>query len=434
MLTSLAIHNIVLIDRLILEGAENLSALTGETGAGKSILLDALGLALGTRAEAGLVRHGAEQAVVTASFDISIGHPVLELLREKGLEISDTVILRRTLGKDGRSRAFINDSPVSVQLLKEVGEKLVEIHGQFETQGLLNPQTHRQVLDFYMGLSSEREKMRAAWTNWRLARKNLERAATEIAAARVQEDYLTYTVAELEKLDPQQGEETLLAEKRTFLLNREKMQEAFGQASDLLENEQGIRSLLGKLYTTLDRLAGKTGGRMASVLETLSRAQNEVEEFASQIENLKSGDGEEGSLEEIEERYFALKECARKHQCETDDLPRIYSELSKKLRLITHQEDALAELKQAAETARDEFIVLASVISEARRKTAQKLGKAVNAELPALKLDKANFFVESVRSDAELDWGAEGFDKVQFSVSTNSKTPAGPLHKIASGG
>ena len=187
-------------------------------------------------------------------------------------------------------------------MLKEAGAKLVEIHGQFETQGLLNPQTHRQVLDFYMGLSDEREKMRTAWANWRLARKNLEQAAAKIAAARVQEDYLKYAVAELEKLDPRQGEETLLAEKRTFLLNREKMQEAFGQASDLLENEHGIRSLLGKLYVTLDRLAEKAGGRMTSVMETLNRVQNEVEELASQIENLESGDGEEGSLEEIEER------------------------------------------------------------------------------------------------------------------------------------
>ncbi|MFH1159170.1 MAG: DNA repair protein RecN [Pseudomonadota bacterium] len=434
MLTSLSIHNVVLIDRLMLEGAENLSALTGETGAGKSILLDALGLALGARAEAGLVRHGEEQAAVAACFDVPAGHPVLKLLREKGLETESTVILRRTLGRDGRSKAFINDAPVSVQLLKEVGAELVEIHGQFETQGLLDPQTHRKVLDLYAGISGETEKMRVAWADWRVARENLERTEAEIDAVRVQEDTLRYAVAELEKLAPQTGEEMLLAGKRTFLLNRERMREAFGQASDLLESERGILNLLGKLHATLDRLAGKAGGRMAPVLETLSRARSEVDELASQIGSLESGGAEEDSLEEIEERYFALKECARKHRCAADDLPRIHSELSKKLRLITHREDALAELKQAAAAVRNKFIALASAISDARRKAAQKLGKAVNAELPALKLDKAGFFVECVRSDAEPDWGPEGFDKVQFSVSTNPKTPAGPLHKIASGG
>lgn len=434
MLTSLAIHNVILIDRLILEGAENLSALTGETGAGKSILLDALGLSLGVRAEAGLIRHGKEQATVTASFDVPAGHPVLKLLKNKGLEDTDTVILRRTLGRDGRSKAFINDSPVSVQFLKEVGAELVEIHGQFETQGLLDPQTHKKVLDLYAGISDKTEKMRTIWANWSFARENLERAEVEIDAVRVQEDYLRYAVAELEKINPQPGEETLLAEKRTFLLNRERMREAFEQSSDLLENERGILSLLGKLHTTLDRLAEKAGGRIAPVLETLNRAQSEVDEISSQLKCLESGDGEEDPLEEIEERYFALKECARKHQCTTDDLQRIHSELSKKLRLITHQEDALEELKQTVATEKEKFITLASVISDARQKSAQKLGKAVNAELPALKLDRANFFVECVKSDAESNWGPEGFDKVQFSVSTNQKTPAGPLHKIASGG
>ncbi|MCK5519243.1 MAG: DNA repair protein RecN, partial [Alphaproteobacteria bacterium] len=327
-----------------------------------------------------------------------------------------------------------NDSPVSVQLLKEIGAQLAEIHGQFETQGLLDPQTHRRVLDLYAGISDKTEKMRTAWADWSFTRENLKQATAEINATRVQEDYLKYAVAELEKLDPQSGEETLLAEKRTFLLNREKMQEAFGQASNLLENEQGILCLLGKLHITLDRLAEKAGGKMTAVLETLSRAQSEMDELTSQINNLESGSEEEDSLEEIEDRYFALKECARKHQCSVDDLPSIHSKLSKKLRLITHQEDALEELKQTVATEKEKFITLASVISDARQKSAQKLGKAVNAELPALKLDRANFFVECVKSDAESNWGPEGFDKVQFSVSTNQKTPAGPLHKIASGG
>jgi DNA repair protein RecN (Recombination protein N) len=449
MLTSLTIHNVVLIDRLALEGASGLSALTGETGAGKSILLDALGLALGARAEAGLVRHGESQATVSACFDIPAGHPVLKLLKEKDLEAAETLILRRTLGKDGRSKAFVNDAPVGVQLLKEIGAALVEIHGQFETQGLLNPETHGQVLDSFAAIADEVSETRKAWESWRQAREKLEQAIAGIAATRLQEDYLQYTVAELERLNPQPGEESSLAEKRGFLLNREKMREAFEQAADILESERGIQSLLGRLQATLERLAGGAkapninsvreahgaGGKLTAVLEAVNRAQSEIDELACQVEHLKSGgaDGNE-NLEDIEERYFALKECAKKHRCTADDLPRIHEELAQKLRLITHQEDALAEMTGAVGAARKKFIGLAEKISDKRRKAAQKLGKAVNAELPALKLDKAKFAVACLRCEAETDWGPQGFDHVQFVVSTNPQTPAGPLHKIASGG
>jgi DNA repair protein RecN (Recombination protein N) len=435
MLTSLTIHNVVLIDRLTLEGAAGLSALTGETGAGKSILLDALGLALGARAEAGLVRHGESQATVSACFDIPAGHPVLKLLKEKDLETAETLILRRTLSKDGRSKAFVNDAPVGVQLLKEIGAALVEIHGQFETQGLLNPETHGEVLDSFAAINGEVVDVRKAWENWKQAREKLEQAQADIAATRLQEDYLTYTVAELEKLNPQPGEENILAEKRSFLLNREKMRGAFEQATDILESEAGIQSLLGKLHVTLERLADKAGGKMAPVLETINRAQSEIDELAYQVENLKSG-GAEGdeSLEEIEERYFALKECAKKHRCTADELPRIHEELAQKLRLITHQEDTLAEMTAAVAAARKKFIELAEKISVKRQKASLKLGKAVNEELPALKLDKAKFSVACVKNEAETAWGPQGFDQVQFVVSTNPQTPAGPLHKIASGG
>lgn len=431
MLTSLTIHNVVLIDRLTLEGAKGLSALTGETGAGKSILLDALGLALGSRAEAGLVRHGEQQATVTACFDIPAKHPVLKTLKEKDLEPADTLILRRTLAKDGRSKAFINDAPVSIQLLKEIASELVEIHGQFETQGLLNPETHGETLDSYAGIETEVAAAQQAWNTWRNARDKLEQSLADIEATRLQEEYLRYTVTELEKLDPKQGEEQILAEKRSFLLNRDKMQGAFEQATDILESDGGVQHLLGKLHTILDKSGNKTG----TLLETLNRAQAEVDELAYQVEHLKNGGMEDGDkLEEIEERYFALKECAKKHRCTTDDLSAVLADLSQKLRLITHQEDTLAELKKAVEAGRKAFVECAEKISAKRQKAAQKLSKAVNAELPDLKLDKARFFVECIKSETEQSWGPKGFDKVQFTVSTNPQTPAGPLHKIASGG
>jgi DNA repair protein RecN (Recombination protein N) len=428
MLASLTIHNVVLIDRLTLEGEAGLSALTGETGAGKSILLDALGLALGARAEAGLVRHGEQQATVTACFELPVKHPIFGLLKEKDIEKAETLILRRTLGKDGRSKAFINDAPVGVQLLKEIGAALVEIHGQFETQGLLDPQTHINALDSYAGITDDVAGARQAWDNWRTARAKLEQAVADIEAMRLQEEYLKYTVAELEKLSPQPGEEEILAGKRSFLLNREKIGTALEQATALLESEDGIQSQLGKLHTLLGRV------KADSLIETLTRAESEVAELSYQIEALKSGSGSEENLAEIEERYFALRECAKKHRCTVDALPGVYEELSQKLRLITHQEDALAELNKAVAVSKDKFIALAGKLSAARQKAALKMSKAVNAELPDLKLDKATFAVSCVKGAAEADWGPEGFDRVQFVVSTNPQTPAGPIHKIASGG
>jgi len=428
MLASLTIHNVVLIDRLTLEGEAGLSALTGETGAGKSILLDALGLALGARADARLVRHGETQATVTACFELPAKHPVLSLLKEKGIEVAEPLILRRTLGKDGRSKAFINDAPVGVQLLKEIGAALVEIHGQFETQGLLDPQTHGHALDSYAGITGDTLLTRQAWDSWRMAREKLEQAVSDIEATRLQEEYLKYTVAELEKLAPQAGEEEVLAGKRSLLLNREKMGASLEQATELLEGEDGIQSQLGKLHGLLSR------AKADSLMEALARAESEIGELAYQVEGLKSGGDGNENLAEIEERYFALRECAKKHRCTTDDLPAVYEELSQKLRLITHQEDALAELNKAVAISREKFVALAGKLSIARQKSALKMSKAVNAELPDLKLDKATFAVSCTKGATEADWGPEGFDKVQFVVSTNPQTPPGPIHKIASGG
>jgi DNA repair protein RecN (Recombination protein N) len=435
MLVSLAIQNVVLIDRLNLEGGSGLCALTGETGAGKSILLDALGLALGARAEARLVRHGEDQAMVTACFDVAAKHPVLKLLQEKDIIIADTLILRRTLGKDGRSKAFINDAPVSVQLLKEVGACLVEIHGQFETQGLLDPATHGAVLDAYAGIADEVSVTRKAWQEWRNAQRAVEQAVAEIGATRLQEEYLTYTVAELEKLCPLEGEEAALAAKRSFLMNREKMQGGFEQAEEILEGDDGLQTLTGRLQAVLERMAAVSGGKFSGVIEALLRAKNEIEEVSYQLGHLKNGqDGDAESLEDIENRYFALRDCAKKHKCTSDDLPRIYADLKQRLHLITHQDDALAALALAVERAKKVFIAQAEKLSAKRQKAAQKLTKAVNAELPDLKLDKAKFMVECVTHADEKNWHAQGFDSTQFTVSTNPNTPLGALHKIASGG
>lgn len=435
MLTGLDIQNVVLIDRLSLEGDDGLVALTGETGAGKSILLDALGLSLGARAEAGLVRHGTPQATVTASFDLPPQHAALQLLAERGIDSDGTLILRRTVNKDGRSKAFINDAPVSVQLLKETGALLIEIHGQFDTQGLLDPAGHGAVLDEFAAATTDAAATRRAWAAWRDAKEKLDDAKAGIEATRLQEEYLRYTVAELETLAPEVGEEAILSEKRQRLMNREKLAEGFEQAQSLLTDDAGLQSMIGRLESVLEKLSAKSEAQIRPLLDSLSRAKGEIDDMSWQIDRIMSGadDGDE-RLEDIEERFFALKDCAKKHRCAPDDLPAVLADLAQRLRLITHQDDALAELEAAVAAARKNYIDLAQKLSAKRQKAAGKLAKAVNAELPALKLEKAKFDVAVDTAADENSWGADGMDRVRFLVATNPGAAPGALNKIASGG
>jgi len=434
MLASLSIQNVVLIDRLTIEGEKGLSALTGETGAGKSILLDALGLALGARADAGLVRHGCDQASVTAAFDLPAKHPLRDILQEKGIETDGSMILRRVVAKDGKSKAFINDAPVSVQLLKEAAAQLVEIHGQFETQGLLDPAAHLATLDICAGTAEDTRALRSHWSRWQEAEDAIIRIKTDIETARLQEEYLRHTVAELEKLDPQEGEEAQLAEKRQNLLNRQKMQSAYDQALSLIDEDDGIRNLMTRLQTTLARMGERTGAAIGNLADGLARAQTEMDEISYQIERLRGGNNADGNLEDVEERYFALRELAKKHRTTADQLPQVLADLAHKLGLITDQDAALAALQKTAEAARLQFGELAQKISVKRQKAAEKLSKAVNAELPPLKLEKARFKVDCEPMTDPRDWGQDGMDRVQFMVSTNPQTPFGPINKIASGG
>jgi DNA repair protein RecN (Recombination protein N) len=419
---------VVLIDRLELDAQDGLCALTGETGAGKSILLDALGLALGARADTGLVRHGADQASVAARFEIAKGHPVLALLAEKDIAADGEVILRRTLGRDGRGKAFINDAPVPVQTLKDAGSMLVEIHGQFATQGLLDPATHRRALDDFAGLGKDVAALRGHWHEWRSAENLLAEALAGIESLRLQEEYLKYAVDELQKIAPQPGEETVLADKRARLKNIEKQQGAFGAAAEVIDGEAGILTLIGRAESAVARL----GDDAAPVLSALKSARAEIEEASFQIERLKSG-GADDDLEAIEERYFALRGLAKKHRCQCDDLPRVLDELSAKLRLITDQDAALADLQKKAREGKRKYMALAEAVSAKRASAAAKLAKAVQAELAPLKLGKASFHVDCA-AQAESGWGPEGVDRVQFMVATNTGAPPAPMNKIASGG
>ncbi|GIK98581.1 MAG: DNA repair protein RecN [Alphaproteobacteria bacterium] len=441
MLVSLSIRDVVLIDRLDLEFRPGLSALTGETGAGKSILLDALGLALGARGDSGLVRHGADQAVVTAEFDVPPRHPVRELLAEQAIDAADGLVLRRQLGRDGRSRAFVNDQPASIGLLRRLGEALVEIEGQFEARGLLDPATHRSLLDAFGGLEERATAVAEAWRAWRAAAAARAEAAAEIAEARRDEEYLRHAVNELDALDPKPGEETELADQRSTLMHRGKLVEALEAALAELAGDggRGVESAIAAAQRRLDRLAAQPGldaalDRIEPAVAALDRAAAEAADAVAVLERLLGDlDANPGRLEKIEERLFALRGLARKHGLAVDDLADLRGRLAERLAAIEGGSARLARLAEAAEAARQAYVVAAESLSAARQAAAKKLDKAVNAELPPLKLEKARFATRLERL-AETQWGEQGLDRIAFEVATNPGTPPGALARIASGG
>lgn len=434
MLVGLSIRNVVLIEQLTLSLRGGLSALTGETGAGKSILLDALGLALGGRSDAGLVRPGADSAVVTAEFDLPPDHPAFALLAEQELEAENPLILRRTVNADGRSRAFANDQAISVGLLRQLGETLVEVHGQFDTHGLLNPQTHRTVLDAFAQADSLAQRTDEAWQRWRQAEKAREDAAADLARTRAEEDWLRHALAELDQLAPQEDEEDSLAERRAMLMHREKLAEAIASALEELSGERGGERHLSSAQRHLQKVADKAGGRLDPILEALDRALAETADAVAEIQTLSADmDLDVGELERIEERLFALRAAARKHGVTADQLPALRQDFAGKLALIDDQGDLLARLAKDAELARDAYLAAARELSAARAEAAARLDRAVAQELGPLKLDKARF-VTRVEQTGEADWGPAGIDRVVFLVATNPGAEPGALNRIASGG
>ncbi|MCH8237395.1 MAG: DNA repair protein RecN [Proteobacteria bacterium] len=435
MLTALSIRDVVLIGRLDLSFHSGLCVLTGETGSGKSILLDALGLALGMRAEQRLVRHGAARASVTAAFEVGAGHPVHALLGEHGLAVPDGgLVLRRVLGADGRSKAFVNDQPVSVQLLKEAGESLVEIHGQFESQRLLNAAAHRELVDAYGGLGGDLDKVRGVHATWvETTRARLE-AEAGMEAAHRDEDYLRHALDEIKALDPQPGEEADLAGRRTLMMNAEQLIGAMNDAAaDLREVDGALGRLQGALRH-LEKVADKAEGRLAATIAALTRAQSEATEADALLESTAAGlDVDPKSLEQAEERLFALRAVARKHSTDIDRLAALADAFAAKVKEIDDGGARVAELKAAEKAARKSYESAAARLSAARKKAAGKLDKAVTRELKPLKLDKARFST-SIEDLAEDAWGPNGRDRVAFQVATNPGAPPGPLGKISSGG
>jgi DNA repair protein RecN (Recombination protein N) len=434
MLLGLAIRDLVLIDRLDLSFGPGLCVLTGETGAGKSILLDALGLALGLRAESGLVRVGAVQAVATAEFALADRHPVRDVLREAGFEAgSDRLVLRRIVGADGRSRAFIDDQPASIGLLGRVGDCLVEVHGQFDRHGLLDPATHRDTLDAFGNYPDALNALRAAWEVWRAA--GVERAAAETAqaAARQEEAWLRHVRDEIAALDPQPGEETELAQERSLLGNRERIVEAIDAALAALSGDNAERAIHAAARA-LQKIRDKAGPRLDPAIAAVERAAIETAEALAQIEAAgRELGGDARGLEAVEERLFALRALARKHGVPVDALADLGADVTAKLALIEDGGETLIRLRRAEAAAQDTYRAAAEIVSAKRRAAAAALDKAVTRELPPLKLAAARFATALPPLDA-TEWSEHGAERVRFEVATNKGAPLGPLAKILSGG
>ncbi|MES2843915.1 MAG: DNA repair protein RecN [Pseudomonadota bacterium] len=428
MLRTLDIRDVLIIDRLSLEFRPGLNVLTGETGAGKSILLDALGFVLGWRGRAELVRAGADQGEVIAAFDLTPDHAARAVLAEAGIEAEDELILRRVNTVDGRKTAWVNDRRVSGEVLRALSDTLVELHGQHDDRGLLNPRGHRQLLDSFAAL--DMTAIRAAWRAQSQARTRLTQAETALAAARTEEDYLRHAVAELDKLAPDLGEEATLDARRRMMQGAERIRADITRAHQAL-SEDGAESVLRDAMRWLEGAADRADGRLEGALSALNRTLIELGEAQQGVEEcLRALNFNPVELEQIEERLFAIRALARKHGVLADDLGDFAETLRARLSALDSGEAGIAALIRAVGEAEADYRRAAAALSLARRKAAGRLDQAMAAELAPLKMERAVFSTEVSPGEP----GPEGVDAVTFTVATNPGAPSGPLNRIASGG
>lgn len=438
MLARLSIRDIVLIERLDIEFATGLAVLTGETGAGKSILLDAFALALGGRGDAGLVRHGAEQGQVTAVFDIPKNHPATKILAENGLDDASfaescEMILRRVQLADGRTRAFINDQAISVQTLKAVGAALVEIHGQHDERALVDAATHRRLLDAFAGLEKDVGAVEALWDSRRTANIELEEHRAGMERAAREADYLRHASDELKQLAPKDGEETSLASRRTTMMQGEKIASDLREAQEVVGGHNSPVAALSAAVRRLERRGVNSPALVEPAVKAIDIAINALEEADQHLQAaLAATDFDPAELERIEERLFALRAASRKYSTPVDGLAALAARYAADVVLIDAGASRLKKLEQAAIEADARYAAAAKKLSAARQKSAEKLNKAVNAELAPLKLERAKFMTQVATDEAAP--GPQGFDRVEFWVQTNPGTRPGPMMKVASGG
>jgi DNA repair protein RecN (Recombination protein N) len=433
MLIRLSIRDIVLIERLDIEFAGGLAVLTGETGAGKSILLDAFALALGARGEAGLVRHGAEQGQVTAAFELDESHPARTILTENGIATEDPLLLRRAQLADGRTRAFVNDQPVSVQVLKSLGASLVEIHGQHDERALVDAASHRRLLDAYGRIEPQADALAAAWKIWRVAGEDLGAHRARVEETRREAEFLRHAVEELRNLAPQPGEEANLAERRTAMMQAEKVAGDLHDAHALLAGSGSPLPGLAAAVRRLEKRAAQAPALIEPAVKALDQALIAMEEARAHIEHaVHTARFDPREIERIEERLFALRAASRKYNVAVDGLTALAARYAADLDVLDAGAEALIGLESAAREAEARYREGAEALSAARRRAASALERAVNAEPKPLRLDRARFLAEIATDPAAP--GPDGIDRVEFWVQTNPGTRPGPLMKVASGG
>ena len=433
MLVRLSIRDIVLIDRLDIDFASGLSVLTGETGAGKSILLDGFALALGARGDAALVRHGAEQGQVTAAFELPAGHPARALMAANDIPAEDELILRRVQLADGRTRAFVNDQPVSVQTMKLIGAALVEIHGQHDERALVDVASHRRLLDAFGALDGEAEEVARRWDERRAREAEVAAHRAEVERAQREADWLRHAVEELARLAPVPSEETALAERRAAMMAAEKVAGDLRDAHAAVAGAQSPAPALSAALRRLERRSAQAPRLIEPAVKSLDAALAAIEDARVHLDAaLRAADHDPRELEKIEERLFALRAAARKYNVPVDELKALAVRHAADLGLIEAGAERLAALEASAGEARESYRGAAVALSAARGKAAERLDQAVNAELKPLRLERAKFSTE-IATEPEAA-GPHGIDRIEFWVQTNPGTRPGPLMKVASGG
>ena len=434
MLKSLSIRNVVLIDKLDLDFQNGFSVLSGETGAGKSILLDSVGLLLGKRAEVGMIRSGCDKLSVCGSFEIADKKGELAALcAEYDLDFEHEIIIKRTLNQDGKGKIFFNDQPITQKLLKEIGSYLVEIHGQFDNQGLLNPATHLSVLDSYGVYPEKITALKTAFAVYKKAKDNRVNAEAKIAQSKADEDNLRHWVDEFQKMQPRENEQEELEEKRRQMMNAEKILENLDAAYKAL-NQGGVQSALRQAQTAISRVNVLLNGKFDNIYSLLDTALVNADEAGEEIEAASNEVSlNQNELDAVEERLFALKALARKHNTTIEELPLVWQQMEENLRNLELGEDDIENLRKLEETAYKDYVKKATEVSQARLAAALRLDGKIQAELPDLKMEKARFMTQ-ISTKPENQWNENGRDDVCFMVSTNPNTPYGSISKIASGG
>ena len=433
MLIQLSIRDIVLIERLDLSFESGLSVLTGETGAGKSILLDSLSLALGGRGDGGLVRHGEDKGQVTAAFDVPMSHGARKLLRENGIDDDGDLIFRRQQSADGRTKAYVNDQPVSVQLMRQAGQMLVEIHGQHDDRALVDTNAHRILLDAFAGITEDVAHVSDLYRTWRDAERTLKKHREKVENAAREADYLRSSVEELEKLSPRDGEEDELADRRQKMMKAERIAGDIAEASEFLNGNASPVPHIASLVRRLERKSHEAPGLLEDTVALLDAALDQLSNAQMEVEAaLRKTEYDPKELERVEERLFALRAASRKYSVPVTELPALAVRMIADLADLDAGEEKLVKLDAEVGVAKAAYDAAARSLSEKRHHAGTALSEAVMAELPALKLERARFMVEITTDAAEA--AAEGIDIVEFHVQTNPGTRPGSIMKVASGG